>query len=67
MLQQPEGQREKEVEPGLRNPGERWNHGGDGALPEMLHKAKRERRNALVFPLLILQAPVTVFSVVHLN
>lgn len=64
---QPKGQRDKEVEPELRKPRERWNHGGEGALPEILHRAERERRNTLVFQLVTLQSLVTVSSVVHLN
>lgn len=40
---------------------------GDGALPEILHRTDRERRNALVFQFTTLQSPITVFSVVHLN
>lgn len=40
----------------------------DKALPKMSPNAKRERRrNTLVFPLLTLQPPVIVSSVVHPN
>lgn len=55
------------VEPEVKEPGERWNHGADGVLPEILYRAERERRNILVFQLVTLQSLVIVSSVVHLN
>ena len=61
MLPQPEGQRKEVVEPELRKPGERWN------LPDVLHKAEREKRSTFVFLLLTLQPPVIVSSLVHPN
>lgn len=41
---QPKGPKDKEVEPELRKPRERWNHGGEGALPEILHRAERKEK-----------------------